>query len=128
MSDADQEWKPKARPQSTMAQAFSTALDSAFSLDTEVDYLSQTIDQKKFQMIIQNRELEELQTRIREAEERLKSRRSVLVERPADAQRDGYQSTESASATTSPTDTAGHYSSGDEQRQQKDDRQQGRNS
>ncbi|KAL5340760.1 hypothetical protein BJX70DRAFT_396458 [Aspergillus crustosus] len=128
MSDADQEWKPKARPQSTMAQAFSTALDSAFSLDTEVDYLSQTIDQKKFQMIIKNRELEELQTRIREAEERLKSRRSVLVERPADVQRDGYQSTESASATTSPTDSTGQYSSGDEQRQQKNDRQQGRNS
>ncbi|KAL4876107.1 hypothetical protein BJY04DRAFT_200657 [Aspergillus karnatakaensis] len=130
MSDADQEWKPKARPQSTMAQAFSTALDSAFSLDTEVDYLSQTIDQKKFQMIIQNRELEELQNRIREAENRLKARRSVLVEpssRPADA-RDGYQSTESASATTSPTDSTGQYSSGDEQRQQRDDRQQGRNS
>ncbi|KAL4918236.1 hypothetical protein BDW62DRAFT_69817 [Aspergillus aurantiobrunneus] len=131
MSDADQEWKPKGRPQSTMAQAFSSALDSAFSLDTDVDYLSQTVDQKKYQMMIQNRELEELQARIREAEERLKARRSVIVggnSRSSGAQENGgYQSTESASATTSPTDTAGQYSSGDEQRQ-KDRRQQGRNS
>jgi hypothetical protein len=46
-------------------------------------------------MIIQNRELEELQARIREAEERLKSRGSVLLERkPSDAHGDGgYQST-----------------------------------
>jgi hypothetical protein len=29
-----------------MAQAFSLALDSAFMLDTEVDHLSQTIEQK----------------------------------------------------------------------------------
>ncbi|KAL2872753.1 uncharacterized protein BJX67DRAFT_376545 [Aspergillus lucknowensis] len=131
MSDADQEWKPKARPQSTMAQAFSSALDSAFSLDSEVDYLSQTIDQKKFQMIIQNRELEELQARIRQAEERLKARRSTVVEgnKPSDAQADGgYQSTESTSSTTSPTDTAGQYSSGDEQRQQKENQQEGHNS
>ncbi|BCS26484.1 uncharacterized protein APUU_51195A [Aspergillus puulaauensis] len=129
MSDADQEWKPKARPQSTMAQAFSSALDSAFSLDSDVDHLSLTIDQKKHQMIIQNRELEELQARIREAEERLKSRSSVIGgARSSDAQANGgYQSTESASATTSPTDTAGQYSSGDEQRQMPG-RQQGRNS
>ncbi|KAJ6086223.1 hypothetical protein N7486_010504, partial [Penicillium sp. IBT 16267x] len=83
MSDLDQEWKPKGRPQSTMAQAFSTALDSAFSLDSDVNHLSLTVDQKdekltqalenrKQQMLIQNRELEVLQRRIREAEERLK--------------------------------------------------------
>ncbi|OJJ58958.1 hypothetical protein ASPSYDRAFT_89680 [Aspergillus sydowii CBS 593.65] len=129
MSDADQEWKPKARPQSTMAQAFSSALDSAFSLDSDVDNLSLTIDQKKHQMMIQNRELEELQARIREAEERLKARSSVIGGgRSSDTQTNaGYQSTESASATTSPTDTAGQYSSGDEQRQMPG-RQQGRNS
>ncbi|KAJ5173558.1 uncharacterized protein N7500_001489 [Penicillium coprophilum] len=74
MSDMDREWKPKARPQSTMAQAFSSALDSAFMLDSDVNDLSQTIDQKKQQVLIQNRELEELQKRIREAERRLQSR------------------------------------------------------
>ncbi|KAJ5339798.1 hypothetical protein N7452_006526 [Penicillium brevicompactum] len=68
---SDQEWKPKMRPQSTMAQAFSSALDSAFMLDSDVNNLSQTVDQKKQQMMIQNRELEELQNRIREAEQRL---------------------------------------------------------
>ncbi|KAJ5618439.1 hypothetical protein N7528_007082 [Penicillium herquei] len=72
MSDTEQEWKPKVRPQSTMAQAFSSALDSAFMLDSDVNHLSQTIDQKKQQMIIQSRELEALQQRIRETEERLK--------------------------------------------------------
>ncbi|KAL4777407.1 hypothetical protein BDW60DRAFT_202303 [Aspergillus nidulans var. acristatus] len=115
-----------------MAQAFSSALDTAFALDTDVDYLSQTIDQKKYQMMIQNRELEELQAKIREAEERLKARKSMIMtgnSQSVGAHKDGgYQSTESASATTSPTDTAGQYSSGDEQRQQPDDRQQGRNS
>lgn len=30
----------------TMAQAFSASLDSAFSLDTDVTQLSQTVDQK----------------------------------------------------------------------------------
>jgi hypothetical protein len=107
-------------------------------------------------MIIQNRELEELQARIREAEERLKSRGSVLLERkPSDAHGDGgYQSTgelhkpsfqlqdfltnrfclESASSTTSPTDTTGQYPrggqypSGDEHRRPGDNRQQGRDS
>jgi hypothetical protein len=46
MSEADQEWKPSGRPTSTMAQAFSASLDSAFSLDSDVTQLSQTIDQK----------------------------------------------------------------------------------
>lgn len=74
MSEADQEWKPSGRPTSTMAQAFSASLDSAFSLDTDVTQLSQTVDQKKQQMIIQSRELEALQKKIRDAEERLKAR------------------------------------------------------
>ncbi|KAJ5113112.1 hypothetical protein N7456_001646 [Penicillium angulare] len=80
MSETEQEWKPKARPQSTMAQAFSSALDSAFSLDSDVNQLSLNIDQKKQQMIIQSRELEALQERIREAEERLK--KSPTDEKP----------------------------------------------
>ncbi|KAB8210028.1 Uncharacterized protein conserved in bacteria DUF2317 [Aspergillus parasiticus SU-1] len=122
MSDADQGWKPNGRPQSTMAQAFSSTLDSLFALDSDVHHLEQTVDERKFQMIIQNRELEELQAKIRATEERLKARKSVILDgsgpRSNGAQSDGgYQSTESASSATSPTDTAGHYSSGDEQRQ-----------
>ncbi|KAL4893095.1 hypothetical protein BDV59DRAFT_178453 [Aspergillus ambiguus] len=115
MSDADQGWKPSGRPQSTMAQAFSSALDSAFALDSEVDNLSQTIDQKRFQMLIQNRELEELQAKIRAAEERLKAQQAGSSSSSARPNPSGYQST---SSTTSPTDMAGQYSSGDERRAQ----------
>ncbi|KAL5362589.1 hypothetical protein BJX96DRAFT_154202 [Aspergillus floccosus] len=117
MSDADQGWKPSGRPQSTMAQAFSSTLDSVFALDSEVDNLSQTIDQKRFQMLIKNRELEELQAKIRAAEERLKAQQgSTSSGSGSRAQNEGgYQS---ASSTTSPTDTAGQYSSGDELREQ----------
>ncbi|KAH8705677.1 hypothetical protein BGW36DRAFT_16686 [Talaromyces proteolyticus] len=72
MSDTEQEWKPNPRrPQSTMAQAFSLALDNAFMLDSDVDHLTQSIEQKKQMMTIQARELEALQAKIREAEERL---------------------------------------------------------
>ncbi|KAF9893716.1 hypothetical protein FE257_009885 [Aspergillus nanangensis] len=118
MSDADQGWKPSGRPQSTMAQAFSSALDSAFSLDSDVDHLSQTIDQKRFQMMIQNRELEKLQAKIRAAEERLTSGKATNASSSGNnAHREGdYQSTESTSSATSPTEMAGQYSSGDEER------------
>ncbi|KAB8257150.1 hypothetical protein BDV32DRAFT_152659 [Aspergillus pseudonomiae] len=116
MSDADQGWKPNGRPQSTMAQAFSSTLDSLFALDSDVHHLEQTVDERKFQMMIQSRELEELQAKIRATEARLKARKSVILD--GSGPRDGgYQSTESASSATSPTDTTGHYSSGDEQRQ-----------
>ncbi|KAE8328151.1 hypothetical protein BDV39DRAFT_174617 [Aspergillus sergii] len=98
MSDADQGWKPNGRPQSTMAQAFSSTLDSLFALDSDVHHLEQTVDERKFQMIIQNRELEELQAKIRATEERLKARKSVILDgsgpRSNGAQSDGgYQST-----------------------------------
>jgi peptidoglycan hydrolase CwlO-like protein len=63
-----------------MAQAFSSTLDSVFALDSDVDHLSQTIDQKRFQMIIKTRELEELQAKIRETERRLKARQSLIVD------------------------------------------------
>lgn len=93
-------------------------------------------------MMMQNRELEELQNRIREAEERLKARQSVALpgsgSRNPPPQTGNYQQSAgelvlnspspsshpltdpaaSTSATTSPTDTAGQYSSGDEQRYQ----------
>ncbi|GIJ98487.1 hypothetical protein Aspvir_000604 [Aspergillus viridinutans] len=126
MSDMEQEWKPKGRPQSTMAQAFSSTLDSVFALDSDVDHLSQTIDQKRFQMIIQTRELEELQAKIRETERRLKARQSLIVDGNGSGNSAGapkvdneYRTAESSASTaTSPTDSAGQYSSSDEQREQ----------
>ncbi|KAL2001077.1 hypothetical protein VTN02DRAFT_2244 [Thermoascus thermophilus] len=102
MSDTDQEWKPNGRPQSTMAQAFSLALDSAFKLDSDADHLSQTVDQKKQMVMIQSRELEVLQAKIREAEERLRKARGASGGDGAH-QRDGSEgpTDTSASAATS---------------------------
>ncbi|KAJ5805285.1 hypothetical protein N7474_011172 [Penicillium riverlandense] len=113
MSNAEQEWKPRIRPQSTMAQAFSSALDSAFSLDSEVDDLSNSIDQKRYQMMIQSRQLEELQARIREAENRLKSRQSVQLGTNDSPEKIEEESTETA------TQQDKHESQHQEQQQQK---------
>lgn len=84
-----------------MAQAFSSVLDSAFSLDSDIDQLSQNVNYKyvpsrqgfcfgidraadlmprKQEMMMQNRELEILQAKIREAENRLQGRESTPVE------------------------------------------------
>ncbi|EEP81544.1 predicted protein [Uncinocarpus reesii 1704] len=60
-----------------MAQALAETLDSVFMLNSEVDTLSHQIHQKKQTITIQNWELEALQARIREAEERLKLQESM---------------------------------------------------
>ncbi|RMJ26147.1 hypothetical protein PHISP_02992 [Aspergillus sp. HF37] len=72
-----------------MAQAFSSVLDSAFSLDSDVDQISQNIDQKKQQMLMQNRELEALQAKIRETENRLKASESTPAEESSPSGRGG---------------------------------------
>lgn len=84
-----------------MAQAFSSVLDSAFSLDSDIDQLSKNVNYKyvpkrqcfrfgigrmanlmtrKQEMMMQSRELEILQAKIREAEDRLQRRESTPVE------------------------------------------------
>jgi hypothetical protein len=77
-------------------------------------------------MIIQTRELEELQAKIRETERRLKARQSLIVDGSGSRNSAGapkveneYRTAESSTSTaTSPTDSAGQYSSSDEQREQ----------
>ncbi|KAL1972630.1 hypothetical protein VTN31DRAFT_7044 [Thermomyces dupontii] len=104
MSDTE-EWQPNPRrPQSTMAQAFSVALDNAFMLDNDINHLDQTVQQKKQMMTIRERELQALQQKIRETEERLKEqeerlnkRRSQAVGQPPAANQD----TPDSSAATS---------------------------
>ncbi|KAK2758333.1 hypothetical protein FQN54_004181 [Arachnomyces sp. PD_36] len=59
-----------------MARSFSAALDNAFMLDSDVDNLSQSVQQKQQYVTIQSRELQALEARIREAEERLKTKKS----------------------------------------------------
>jgi len=76
MSEAEEEWKPNRRPQSTMALSLAAALDVAFMLDSEVDNLSQSVQQKRQMVTIQNRELEALEAKIREAEQLLKAKAS----------------------------------------------------
>lgn len=68
-------------------------------------------------MLMKNRELEELQAKIRAAEERLKAQQASTPSGSGSRVQTegGYQST---SSTTSPTDSAGQYSSGDELREQ----------
>ncbi|EER25381.1 hypothetical protein D8B26_000342 [Coccidioides posadasii str. Silveira] len=86
MSDIEEEWKPKGRPQSTMAQALADTLDSVFMLNSDVDTLSHKIHQKKQTITIQNWELEALHARIREAEERLKKQETMAKASSSDAQ------------------------------------------
>ncbi|OJD17236.1 hypothetical protein AJ78_02673 [Emergomyces pasteurianus Ep9510] len=93
MSDIEEEWKPTGRPQSTMARSLAAALDNAFMLDSEVDSLTQSVHYKKQMVTIQNRELEALEARIREAENRLKessSRSASPEEEPSNSAENGF--------------------------------------
>ncbi|KUL87899.1 hypothetical protein ZTR_03193 [Talaromyces verruculosus] len=106
MSDTEQEWKPNPRrPQSTMAQAFSLALDSAFMLDNEVNDLTQSIELKKQRMTIQTRELEALQARIRETEERLQ-REQAAKDAAENADKNTLHGTDSAQQGRGESDLA----------------------
>ncbi|ODH39745.1 hypothetical protein ACO22_01791 [Paracoccidioides brasiliensis] len=82
MSDTEEEWKPNGRPQSTMARSLAATLDNLFMLDSEVESLTTSVHYKQQMVTIQNRELEALQARIREAEMRLKEKtsRSISLE------------------------------------------------
>ncbi|KAK2875419.1 hypothetical protein FQN49_001617 [Arthroderma sp. PD_2] len=55
-----------------MARSLAAALDNAFMLDSEVDSLTNSIQHKQQLVSKQSRELEELEARIRETENRLK--------------------------------------------------------
>nr|POE46906.1 hypothetical protein CFP56_00238 [Quercus suber] len=59
------------RPESTIVQSFSADLDSMFGLNSEVDDLQQTVERKKSTVSSSERELLELEARLRETEERL---------------------------------------------------------
>ncbi|KAH6618597.1 hypothetical protein C7974DRAFT_426869 [Boeremia exigua] len=69
--DPDAGWKPSNRPQSTVALNFMDELDTLFNLDNSLDTLDKTIHEKKQAVNTQAQELEALQRRLREAEERL---------------------------------------------------------
>ncbi|KZL66863.1 hypothetical protein CT0861_08324 [Colletotrichum tofieldiae] len=76
MTDAelDNDWQPNGRrPQSTIARSFSQELADIFRLDDPVGDLDEKLDQRKQNVQSQTSELEALERRIREMEERLKS-------------------------------------------------------
>ncbi|WQF82013.1 hypothetical protein CDEST_07027 [Colletotrichum destructivum] len=76
MTDAelDHDWQPNGRrPQSTIARSFSQELADIFRLDDSVTDFDGKLDQRKQNVQSQTSELEALERRIREMEERLKN-------------------------------------------------------
>ncbi|KAI9665655.1 MAG: hypothetical protein M1821_003589 [Bathelium mastoideum] len=71
-ADPDKNWSPSGRPQSTIAQSFSAQLDDIFDMSGNLDSLSENVEQKKRTVDTHNQELEALEARLRETEERLK--------------------------------------------------------
>ncbi|OLN87201.1 hypothetical protein CCHL11_03626 [Colletotrichum chlorophyti] len=75
MTDAelDRDWVPNGRrPQSTVARSFSQELMDIFRIEDSVADLDEKLDQRKQTVQSQTNELEALERRIREMEERLK--------------------------------------------------------
>lgn len=72
--ELDRDWKPSGRrPQSTIARSFSAELMDIFRIENSVADLDEKIDKRKQQLNSQTTELEALEARIREMEERLKT-------------------------------------------------------
>ncbi|ORY00394.1 hypothetical protein BCR34DRAFT_575843 [Clohesyomyces aquaticus] len=76
MEDPDRDWKPNGRPQSTIARNFLSELDDLFKIDSSIDVLDRTVHQKKQAVSNHAQELEALEARLRETEERLKQAKS----------------------------------------------------
>lgn len=71
VQDPDAGWKANNRPQSTVALNFMDELNALFNLDENLEILDKTVTEKKQAVNTQAQELEALQKRLREAEERL---------------------------------------------------------
>ncbi|MCJ1297466.1 hypothetical protein MMC08_000252 [Hypocenomyce scalaris] len=76
--ESESDWKPNGRPQSTIARSFSASLNDAFMIDSKLDGLAQSVEQKKQAVSSQSQELEALESRLRETEERLKQKQSKI--------------------------------------------------
>jgi hypothetical protein len=72
--ELDRDWKPSGRrPQSTIARSFSAELMDIFRIENSVADLDEKVDKRKQQINSQTSELEALEARIREMEQRLKT-------------------------------------------------------
>lgn len=71
--ELDRDWKPNGRrPQSTIAKVFSEELSNLFRIDDSVADLDEKVHKRKKELDSQTSELEALERRIREMEQRLK--------------------------------------------------------
>ncbi|KAF2130809.1 hypothetical protein P153DRAFT_275543, partial [Dothidotthia symphoricarpi CBS 119687] len=86
MEDPDYNWKPKNRPQSTIALNFMSELDDLFRLDGSLDTLDKTVHEKKQAVTTQTQELEALEAQLRAAEERLNQAKGTSPPRRRDSQ------------------------------------------
>ncbi|RFU23546.1 hypothetical protein B7463_g12792, partial [Scytalidium lignicola] len=76
----DKDWKPSGRPQSTMARSFSLALNDLFKIDNSIADLDAAVFEKKKAVSTQTSELEALEARLRETEERLKAKQAAATD------------------------------------------------
>ncbi|KAI5862407.1 hypothetical protein GGS23DRAFT_99125 [Durotheca rogersii] len=73
--ELDRDWQPNGRrPQSTIAQSFSQELMDIFRIENSIADLDEQVDRRKQQVTTGQSELEALEARIKEMEDRLKSR------------------------------------------------------
>ncbi|ORY64347.1 uncharacterized protein BCR38DRAFT_485506 [Pseudomassariella vexata] len=94
MSDEElnRDWKPSGRrPQSTIARSFSQELMDIFRIENSVADLDKEVHKKKEQVTTQTSELEALEQRIREMEERLKMQNGATLPAPSTSPRAGPQ-------------------------------------
>ncbi|KAI1418069.1 hypothetical protein F5Y13DRAFT_34835 [Hypoxylon sp. FL1857] len=71
--ELDRDWKPNGRrPQSTIARSFSQELMDIFRIENSIADLDEQVDKRKQQVTSGQSELEALEARIKEMEERLK--------------------------------------------------------
>lgn len=92
--ELDRDWVPNGRrPQSTVARSFSAELMDIFRIENSVADLDEQIDKRKQQVNTGQTELQALEARLREMEERLQSK--------AGGQRQGHASTLSSTAQPS---------------------------
>ncbi|EMR70881.1 hypothetical protein UCREL1_2082 [Eutypa lata UCREL1] len=71
--ELDRDWQPNGRrPQSTIARSFSQELMDIFKIDNSITDLDEQVHKRKHQVTTQTSELQSLEARIKEMEERLK--------------------------------------------------------
>lgn len=76
MANDGGDWKPSGRPTSMIGRNFSADLNNAFAMDSSLDGLVQSVQLKKEAVDSQTQELQALEARLRDTEERLKERQS----------------------------------------------------